>query len=158
MSLAQVAYSFRGGHHAQKSNPVRAGPLQRCNRGSSASSSRKHRVQQKKITLSRVSRDLAVIVHRLQGVVVPVQANVPDPGRWHQTKNSLHHPKTSAQNRDKSQLLSADVPTRRPFQWGIYISRLERELAGCLVSHEHCDLINELLEMLGLGLLIAENR
>src|SRR6476619_5239062 len=46
----------------------------------------------------------------------------------------------------------------RLLQWRGDGAWLEAQLAGCLVRHEHRDLIDELLEVLGLGLLVAQDR
>ena len=90
--------------------------------------------------------------------MVPVESDVPHARRWHEAKNSLYHSKAGAEDWDERQLLSADVPPRSLLEGSVHLSWLETQLASGLVGHEHCDLIDELLEALGLRLLIAKDR
>ena len=90
--------------------------------------------------------------------MVPIESDVPDARRRHKSKNSLDHSKSGTEDRDEGQLLSADVPARSLLERSAHLSWLETQLAGGFVGHEHRDLIDELLEALGLGLLVAQNR
>jgi len=50
------------------------------------------------------------------------------------------------------------MPPRRFLERSVYFSRLETQLTGGLVRHEHGNLIDELLEGFGLRLLIPQDR
>ena len=45
----------------------------------------------------------------------------------------------------------------RPLKWSYHLQGLEAQFARCLVSHQHCDLVYQLLEMLCLGFLVAQD-
>src|SRR5436853_4195717 len=94
----------------------------------------------------------------LESTVIAVQSNVSDAGRWHESKNPLHHAETCAENRNEGQLLTTYVPSGGDLERGVYIARLEAQLTRRLVGHQHRDFVNQLLKMLRLGFLVAENR
>jgi hypothetical protein len=89
--------------------------------------------------------------------MVPVESDVSYAGRRYQPKNSLYHTESCAENWDKRQLFSADMPSRCLLQRSLHFPWLETQLTCCLVSHEHRDLVDQLLEHLGLSLLIAQD-
>src|SRR5256885_10108010 len=153
-----MSHAFRSGDQAKKPNPIGACSLERSNRRGCAASGCKHRIEKKKISLRRVSGHLEVVVDGLESAVIAVQSNVSDAGRRHESKNPLHHAETCAENRNEGQLLTTNVPSGGDLERGVYIARLEAQLTRRLVGHQHRDFVNQLLKMLRLGFLVAENR
>jgi hypothetical protein len=101
--------------------------------------------------------DLEVVVHRLQRVVVAVQADVAHAHAGHQPHHALHHPQPRAQDGDHGQLLPRQHMGRGLLQRRLDLHLLQRQVLGDLVRHEHGDLVHQLLELLLARLLVAQH-
>src|SRR5687768_10664 len=64
---------------AEKADARCPGPLERCHGRSGASPRGQHRIQDEKLPLAHIARNLEVVVHWLERVVITVQTDVPDP-------------------------------------------------------------------------------
>ena len=72
MRLREASNAFWCGNQAEKSNARCAGALEGGDRRGSASPGGKHRVKEKEISLRGIARDLEVVVHGLEGVVIAI--------------------------------------------------------------------------------------
>ena len=63
-----------------------------------------HRIQHNYFALGNVLGQLAVVFHRLQRLLVAVQANVPHLRGGNQRQHAVHHAKARAQNGHQGQL------------------------------------------------------
>jgi len=78
--------------------------------------------------------------------VVTVESDMPYPGSRNEPQHSFHHSKSRPENRDERELLPAYAPPSTSLERRLDGRLLQGELTGSLVRHEHCDLIDELLE------------
>src|SRR5215831_7002471 len=99
MFAREPANAFRRGDQAHEANARRAGPFERRDRGDSAPACREHWVEQKEIAFGGVAGDLEVVFHRLECVVVAIEADVADPRPGNEAVNPFDHPEAGPQNR-----------------------------------------------------------
>jgi hypothetical protein len=90
--------------------------------------------------------------------VIAVEPDVAHARRWNQPQDPLHHAEAGAQDGHEGELLAADGPAGGRFERRVDRHRLERQIAGGLVRHEHGDLVDQLLELLGGRGAIAQQR
>src|ERR1019366_123195 len=102
-------------------------------------------VQQEEVTLGSISRDLEVVVHLLECVMVAIQPNVTNPGGWYETSNAFHHPQSGAKDRHKRELLAAHAHPGGTFERRLHGRRLERQFTRRLIGNERRDLVDEFL-------------
>ena len=88
---AEPRHAFRRGDETEELDARSTGPLKRRDRTGRAAARGEHRVEQEELALGGVSRDLEVVVHRLEGVVVAVEADVTDTRGGHELEDALHH-------------------------------------------------------------------
>src|SRR5215212_7177751 len=90
--------------------------------------------------------------------MVPVESDVPDASGGDKPQDSFNHSEASAQDRNQGQLLAADVLSNGGLERRLNIHWLDCQIDGCLISHQHRDLVDELLEDLRRGFVIAQYR
>jgi hypothetical protein len=90
--------------------------------------------------------------------VVPVEPDVPNAGGGDEAQDPLHHAQSGAQNGHQRELLAAYRPAAGGFEWRVHGGGLQQKIPGRLVRHEHGDLVHQLLELLGGGRAIAQQR
>ena len=146
MSVGEQPYTLRCSNETEKSNPGSARTLERVDGRGSASSSGQHRIEYEEIALSHITRNLEVVIDRLERVVIPVESDMSNARGRNETKNSFDHSESGSKDRDESQLFSAYVSSARCFQRSLDIERLDSQVDRCLVGHEHRDLVDKLLE------------
>src|SRR5438128_670336 len=147
MCIGEATYSFRCRDEAQESDAGCTGALERGDGCRGTSASREHRIEEEEVSLPSVSRHLEVVVHRLEGVVIPIEADMPDTGRWHEARDAFHHAKASAQDGHERQLLATDAHSRGALERGVHERRFQRKLAGRLIRDDRGDRVDELLEV-----------
>jgi hypothetical protein len=157
MGSRQTADPFRSGDEAEKADSRRSRFFEGADRGGGAAAGCEHRVEHEEVPLGGVARHLEVVVHRLERVVVTVQSDVPDACRGDESGDSLDHAESSAQDRDERQLLSANLHAGHPLEGCVDRYGLECQIARRLVRHEHCDLVDQLLEVLGRSRTVAKH-
>ena len=99
-----------------------------------------HGVQNDDLPLGDVVGHLAVVLHRLQGVGVPVQADMAHLGGGNKGQDAVHHTQASPQNGDNGQLFACDG-----FEFGggdgsFDLHLLQGQVAGGLIAHQRGDL------------------
>src|SRR5699024_2337034 len=68
-----------------------------------------HGIEDDHVPLGDVGGHLAVVLHRLQGLGVTIQADVAHLGRGDQGENAVHHAQARPQNGHDGQLLAREV-------------------------------------------------
>jgi hypothetical protein len=154
----QTPHALGRGDETQKSNARRAGALQRRHRRDRAAAGREHRIEQKEVTFGGVTRNLEVVIDRLQGIVIPIQTNVADARSRHQPIDAFHHSEAGAQDGHQRQLLATHSPSHCRFERRVDGRWLDDEITRRLVRHEHRDLVHQLPKDLCRRTPIAKNR
>jgi len=90
--------------------------------------------------------------------VITVEPDVAHARRWNQPQDPLHHAEAGAQDGDEGELLAANRPAAGGLEWRVDGHRFEGEIPGGFVGHEHRDLVDQLLELLGGCGAIAQQR
>lgn len=158
MCFAETADSLWRGDKAEEADASRAGEFESRDRGDGTPAGRQHRVKHEELPLGGVCRNLEVIVHRLQGIVIAIEADVPDACGWNQPQNSLNHAESSAQNWHENKLLPGNTGTHRALERRIDGVFLEREVGGCLICDQHRNLVDQFLEYFCWRVAIAQER
>ena len=130
-------------------------PLEAVDRGDSRAAGCQHRVEQQHVAVLDIVRQLAVILDRLQGFRIAVQADVADLGSRDHFQHAVHHAEAGAQDRHQRDLLARDYLHTRIRHRGLDRDFLERQVAGRLVAHQHGDLTGRFAEFLDAGGLVA---
>ena len=149
--------SFRRGDEAEKPDALGSGLFERVNRRDRASAGGEHRVENEEIPFGGVPGDPEIVVDGLESPVIAVEPDVPDARGRHKPKDSFNHSEPGPEDRNQGELFASDMPPRRSFERGIDVTALYRQLAGRLIRHQHRDFIDQLLEMLRLRALVAQN-
>ena len=89
--------------------------------------------------------------------MVAIQPDVADAGTGNEAQDTLDHAESGAKNRDECELLATDPPSRAPLERCFHRRLFQGQLACRLVGHQHCDLVNELLEDLRRRAAVAED-
>ena len=158
MCVGQTANTFGCGYEAEETDTRGAGTLEGSNGRNRTAPGGKHGVEQKKVALARITGHLEVVIHRLERVVVAVEANVSNARRRHEPTDALHHTESGPENRHQRELLSHHATSGGAFQRGFHRGRLERQIAGRFIGHQCRDLIDQFLEDLGGRGPVAEER
>ena len=135
-----------------------AAALEAVDGSDSGTAGSQHRVEQQYVAILDVVRQLAVIFDRLQGFRVAVQTDVADLGCRNHLQNALNHAQTCTQDRHERNLLAGNNLYARLSDRSLDGDLLERQIAGSLVAHQHCNLSSSLAELLNAGGLVAHQR
>ena len=122
-----------------------------------ATAGSQHGVQHQHITLRDILRQFAEILHRLQGLLVAVQANKTDLGGGQQGEHTVQHTHTSAEDGHQSQLAACQHLGLCHGDGGLDLHLFQRQITGSLVAQQGGDLAYQITELLGTGLLVAQN-
>ena len=152
MSLLNRSNTFRRTDEVHQLDVLDAAALEAVDRSDSGAAGRQHRVEQQNVAVLDVTRQLAVILDRLEGLRVAIQADVADLGCRDHLQNTLYHAETCAQDRNESDLLAGELTLGNR---GLDGDLLERQITGRLVAHQHGDLGSGLAEFLDAGGLVA---
>ena len=158
MCLAQSTHSLGGGDETEEANACRARNLESRDRCDGTSAGGQHRIEYEELSLCRIRRNLEVIIHRLQCVVVTIEADVADTRGWDQPQYSLNHAEPGAQNWHENKLLPGNAGTDRALEWRVDGVFLEREVGGCLICDQHRNLVDEFLEYFCWRVAITQER
>src|SRR5687767_1772117 len=130
MLVGQPLHPFRGRDETEKTNSAGSGALQSGDGGRRASAGREHRIQHEKLALRSVTRDLEVVVDRLERLMVAIKTDVTYARGRYQSKYPLDHPQAGAQDRHQRQLLAGDVRADGLLERRFDVERLESQLDG----------------------------
>ena len=95
---------------------------------------------------------------RLVGNLVALHANVAHAGRGHQVEDAVDHAKTRTQDGDDSELLAGKLLKRGGGNGSLDFDILHGQVAHGLVAVKKRKLSHELAELVGAGLLVAQDR
>ena len=122
-----------------------------------AAAGRQHRVQNQNIALCDILRQLAEVLHRLQGLLVAVQADEAHLCSGQQGQHTVQHTHAGAQDGHQSQLAACQHLGLCHGDGGLDLDLLHGQVTGGLVAQQGCDLADQITELLGTGLLVAQN-
>ena len=147
-----------GRYQAEKTDALCTGALERGDGSDRAPARGEHRIEEEELTFRGVGGNLEVVVHRLEGIVVTVEPDMPNACRRDQPQNAVDHAKSRAEDRHEGELFSGKALTLGGLERGLHGDLLQREIRRGLVRHEHGDLVHELLKDLFRGVFVAEER
>ena len=116
-----------------------------------------HGIEDEEIARVFAGRDLEVVVDRLERVVLAIDPDVTDPRRRDELRDPLDHAEPGAQDRHQGELLARHPHPPHPLERRLHLGGLERQVFGHFVRHQHGDLVHQLLEVLGRGVLVAQD-
>jgi hypothetical protein len=102
----------------------------------------------------RSARGLEVVFHAGKRRRVAVEADVGDAGGGDQLQHPVQHAHARAQDGGEDQLLAGDGGRLHGDQRGLDLDQVERQVAGDLVADQAADLLEQLAEALGGGVLL----
>ena len=76
--------------------------------------------------------------------------------RGNQRQHAIHHAETCAQNRDEGQLFAGDNARFCYADGRFDLYLFERQITGCLITHQHGNLADQRAEFLGACVFIAQ--
>ncbi len=138
--------AFGRGDEAEELDARCTGALERGDGARRAAAGGEHRIEEEEITLGGVTRDLEVVVHRLERVVVAVEADVSDACARHQLEDTLDHAEARAQDGHQRELLACHPVAGHGFQRRVHGDRGKCEVGGGLIGHQHRNLVHQFLE------------
>ena len=116
-----------------------------------------HRVQDQNVALCNVLGQLAEVLHGLQGLLVAVQADEAHLCSGQQGQHTVQHTHACAQDGHQSQLAASQHLGLCHGDGCFDLHLFQRQVTGRFVAQQGRDLANEVTELLGTGLLVAQN-
>ena len=157
MLLLHLRDALRRRHKAHQPDVGAAAVLQHLDRVAGAAARREHRIRQDDQALLDVLRKLAVIHHRLVGRLIAVQADVADLGHRHEGMQALDHAHARTQDGHDGELAAAHLLGRHLADRRLNIFVLKGKVPGHFIAHQQRDLLEQLAEILGTGLLVTHD-
>ena len=102
-------------------------------------------------------RKFTVILNRCQGFRITVQTDVSDFCCRNHSQHTFYHTKTGTEDRHNCHFLSFELFYGCFADRGFNFNVCERQLSGCLVAHQHCNLADHLAELLGACVFLSDN-
>src|SRR5438094_4421920 len=158
VGLEHAAHALGRRDETQEADALGASVLERAHGIRRRAAGREHGIEHEEIARVLAGRDLEIVVHRLERVVLAVDTDVADACRGDELRDTLDHAEPRAQDRHEGELLPGHPDSPHPLERRFHLRGLERQVLGHLVRHEHGDLVHELLEVPGGGVLVPENR
>src|SRR5438445_736404 len=156
--LEHAAHALGGGDEAEEPDALRAGVLERAHGVHGGAAGREHRIEHEEVARVAPFGNLEVVIDGLERVVLAVDPDVPDARRRNELGDPFHHPEAGPQDRHQRELLPSHPDALHRLQGGLDLDGLERQVFRDLVRHQHRDLVDELLEVTGRGVLVPQNR
>ena len=116
-----------------------------CNSGSTGC---KHRIYDNDKTLVNRIRQFAVILMRLMGLRIAVQTDVSDLRRRNQCSHTIYHTKSCTKYRYDGKLFAGDHRAHACLNRCLNLHILDRQIAKCLISHQHCDFLDQFTKLI----------
>ena len=148
VSLLNSFNAFRRCDQVHQLDVFYAAALEAINGSDCRAAGCQHRVEQQYVTILDVVRQLAVIFDRLHRVRIAVHAHVTDLGSRDHFEHAFYHAKTGAQDGNQRDLLAGNHMHTCICQRGFDGDFLERQVAGCLIAHQHGDFAGRFAELL----------
>ena len=155
--LVQGLDAFRSGDQADELDALCAMLLDLGDGVNGAAAGSQHRVQNQNIALCDILRQFAEVLHGLQGLLVAVQADEAHLCSGQQGQHTVQHTHACAQDGHQSQLAASQHLGLCHGDGRLDLHLFQRQVTGRFVAQQGCDLANEVTELLGAGLLVAQN-
>ena len=146
--------SFRCRNDRDHADPGGSGALHLLQRGPRGATGRQHRVQHESAGVLE-PRQLGVVLGGLEGRLVPLQPEVPDPDLGEQVDHGVQHPQPRPQDRDRHHRLS-ELPALGLLQGGLDRRFLGRQVLGGLQHQDRGEALGQRPEDRRLGPLVAQ--
>ena len=157
MGAGQGGDPLRRGDQAHLLDARRAPGLEDIDRGCRGAAGRQHRIEDEADLDGRRIGQLVVVLDRLQGPLVAIETDVPDLGRWHQLEHRLDHAQARPQHRDEPDL-GLYSQTFHRLERRLDRTALRRKIGQRLVADQPRQLTHQLAELLGIGVLVTQQR
>jgi hypothetical protein len=141
---------------ADERHRLGAGRLHLVDRRRARMSRREHRVEHDRVALIEVERQLRVVLHGLEGLLVAIHPDEADPSARDEREHAVEHPDTGAQDRTDRDLLTRDPLRGHPLERRLHLVVLGRQVLRRLVGQEQRDLLRQLAEVNGRRRLLAQ--
>jgi hypothetical protein len=157
-TCGKVECALGRGDEADERHRPCAGVHDLLDRGDARVPGRQHRVEDDRVALAEVVRELHVVLDRLERVLVAVHADEADPGARDQRQRALEHAHARAEHWADRDLLAGDALRAHHLERGLDLDRVGREVLRRLVGEEQRQLVDELAEMDGRRVLVPQVR
>ena len=157
VGLAHGLDALGGSQDVHELNVLAAVVLHKVDGSHSGTAGSQHGVQHDDIPVGDVAGHLAVVLHGVQGLRVPVQADVTHLGGGDQGQDAVHHTQTGAEDGHDGQLLASQLLKGTGSHRGLDLHILQGEVPGGLVALQGGDLRDDLPEFLHAGLLVPQD-
>ena len=104
-----------------------------------------------------VGGHLAVVLHGLQRLRIPVESDVAHLGRGDQREDAVHHTQAGPEYGDNGQLFPGDGLESASGHGGLNLHFFQRQIAGGLVAHQRGDFRHHLTKILYAGVFVPED-
>ena len=152
MGLLQRVDALGAAHQAHQGDALAAAALDEVDGGDGGAAGGQHGIHHDQVALVHVGGQLAVVFHRQMGLRVAVQADVAHLRGGNDAQHAVHHAQACAQDRHDAQLLAGDDLGLALCNGRFDLDLLKRQIAGYFISHQHCNFLQELAEILGAAL------
>ena len=143
---------------ADEDDVARARLLHLADRRDARVAGREHRVEDDRVALLEVGRQLHEVLDRLERLLVAVEADEADARARDQRQHAVEHADAGAQHRAHGDLLAGDARHARPLERRLDLDLLARQVLRRLVGQQERDLLDELAEVDGRRRLVAQVR
>ena len=157
VSLVQGLNAFRSSDQTDELDALCAVLLDLGNGINGAAAGCQHGIQNQNITLGDILGQLAEVFHGLQGLLVAVQADKADLCSGQQGQHTVQHTHACTQDGHQSQLAACQHLGLCHGDGGLDLDLLHGQVTGGLVAQQGCDLADQITELLGTGLLVAQD-
>ena len=154
--LVQGLDAFRSGNQADELDALCAMLLDLGDGINGAAAGSQHRVQNQNIALCDILRQLAEVLHRLQGLLVAVQADEAHLCSGQQGQHTVQHTHACAQDGHQSQLAASQHLGLCHGDGCFDLHLFQRQVTGRFVAQQGRDLANEVTELLGAGVAVTQ--
>ena len=157
MVLLNAGDALRRSQHVHQLDVLAAIFLHKADGGGGGTAGGQHGVDDDHIPLRDIGGHLAVVFHRLQRIRITEQADMAHPRGGDHFQNSVHHAKACPQNGNDGQLFASNGLEDAGSHGSFNLHVLQRQVAGGFISHQHSNFRDKLPEVLGAGVLAAQN-
>ena len=137
MAALQRGDPFRRGQQADKLDAGDAAAFEDVDGGQGRAAGRQHGVEHKTGVRGKIVRKFIVVDYRLQGLLVAVEAQVPDLGLGDKAKHSVYHAQAGAQDRDQADAF-VELVAAGGCERCLHLHRLGNQVGGGFVGQDHC--------------------
>ena len=147
--------SFGGGNQANELDVLGTALFDLANGVNGAAAGSQHGIQNKNIALGNILGQLAIIFHRLQGLLIAVQANVADLCSGDQGQHAVHHAQTGAQDGNQGQLAASQHMGASQSNRSFHFNFLGGQVAGGLIAQQGGNFADQITELFGAGVAVT---